>query len=106
MVTYVDADVIRIQYDRSEEEEFISFEPAEKEYKLPKFEKTNQNTTVDLHPIVRKGDRVEKGQILTEGYATQGGELALGKNLKVAYIPWQTQSGMVPRPSNRPARVQ
>ena len=89
LVTYVDADVIRIQYDRSEEEEFISFEPAEKEYKLPKFEKTNQNTTVDLHPIVRKGDRVEKGQILTEGYATQGGELALGKNLKVAYIPWK-----------------
>ena len=89
LVTYVDADVIRIQYDRTEEEEFISFEPAEKEYKLPKFEKTNQNTTVDLHPIVRKGDRVEKGQILTEGYATQGGELALGKNLKVAYIPWK-----------------
>ena len=88
-VTYVDADVIRIHYDRSEEEEFISFEPAEKEYKMPKFEKTNQNTTIDLHPLVRKGDRVEKGQILTEGYATQGGELALGKNLKVAYIPWK-----------------
>ena len=88
-VTYVDADRIRIRYDRSEEEEFISFEPAEKEYKLPKFEKTNQNTTIDLHPLVRKGDRVEKGQILTEGYATQGGELALGKNLKVAYIPWK-----------------
>ena len=89
LVTYVDADVIRIQYDRSEEEEFVSFEPAEKEYKLPKFEKTNQNTTIDLHPLVRKGDRVEKGQILTEGYATQAGELALGKNLKVAYIPWK-----------------
>ncbi|MBP5659099.1 MAG: DNA-directed RNA polymerase subunit beta, partial [Paludibacteraceae bacterium] len=89
LVTYVDADVIRIKYDRSEEEEFISFESAEKEYKLPKFEKTNQNTTIDLHPIVRKGDRVEAGQILTEGYATQGGELALGKNLKVAYIPWK-----------------
>jgi len=88
-VTYVDADRIRVRYDRSEEEEFISFEPAEKEYKLPKFEKTNQNTTIDLHPLVRKGDRVEKGQILTEGYATQGGELALGKNLKVAYIPWK-----------------
>ncbi|MBO7408910.1 MAG: DNA-directed RNA polymerase subunit beta, partial [Paludibacteraceae bacterium] len=88
-VTYVDADVIRIKYDRTEEEEFISFESAEKEYKLPKFEKTNQNTTIDLHPVVRKGDRVEKGQILTEGYATQGGELALGKNLKVAYIPWK-----------------
>jgi DNA-directed RNA polymerase subunit beta len=56
---------------------------------MPKFEKTNQNTTIDLHPIVRKGDRVVKGQLLTEGYATQGGELALGKNLKVAYIPWK-----------------
>ncbi len=89
LVTYVDADVIRIKYDRTEEEEFISFESSEKEYRLPKFEKTNQNTTIDLHPIVRKGDRVEAGQILTEGYATQGGELALGKNLKVAYIPWK-----------------
>ena len=88
-VTYVDADIIRVRYNRSEEEEFISFEPAEKEYKMPKFEKTNQNTTIDLHPLVRKGDHVEKGQILTEGYATQGGELALGKNLKVAYIPWK-----------------
>ena len=88
-VTYVDADTIRIKYDRSEEEEFISFNSAEKEYKLPKFEKTNQNTTIDLQPIVRKGDKVEKGQMLTEGYATQGGELALGKNLKVAYIPWK-----------------
>ena len=88
-VTYVDADIIRIKYNRSEEEEFISFDSAEKEYKLPKFEKTNQNTTIDLHPLVRKGDHVEKGQILTEGYATQGGELALGKNLKVAYIPWK-----------------
>ena len=88
-VTYVDADYIRIKYNRSEEEEFISFEPAEKEYKLPKFEKTNQNTTIDLHPLVRKGDHVVKGQMLTEGYATQNGELALGKNLKVAYIPWK-----------------
>ena len=88
-VTYVDADKIVINYDRDEEQEFISFEPSEVTYKLPKFEKTNQNTTIDLHPLVRKGDRVEKGQILTEGYATQGGELALGKNLKVAYIPWK-----------------
>ena len=88
-VTYVDADVIRIRYDRSEEEDFISFEPAEKEYRMPKFQKTNQNTTIDLHPIVRKGDHVEKGQILTEGFATENGELALGKNLKVAYIPWK-----------------
>ena len=89
VVTYVDADVIRIKYERTEEEEAVSFDAPEKEYKLPKFEKTNQNTTIDLHPLVRKGDKVEKGQILTEGYATQGGELALGKNLKVAYIPWK-----------------
>ncbi|MBQ7671467.1 MAG: DNA-directed RNA polymerase subunit beta [Paludibacteraceae bacterium] len=88
-VIYVDADVIRIQYDRSEDEEFISFDSATKDYKLPKFQKTNQNTTIDLHPLVRKGDRVTEGQILTEGYATQNGELALGKNLKVAYIPWK-----------------
>ena len=88
-VTFVDADTIRIRYNRSEEEEFVSFESAEKEYKMPKFQKTNQNTTIDLHPIVRKGDKVEKGQILTEGFATQNGELALGKNLKVAYIPWK-----------------
>ena len=88
-VTYVDADTIRIKYDRTEEEEFVSFESAEKEYKLPKFEKTNQNTTIDLRPIVRKGEKVEAGQILTEGFATEAGELALGKNLKVAYIPWK-----------------
>ena len=88
-VTYVDADKIRVRYDRDEEEEFISFESSEKEYKLPKFEKTNQNTTIDLRPIVRKGDRVEEGQIMTEGFATENGELALGKNLKVAYIPWK-----------------
>ena len=88
-VTYVDADIIRIEYERTEEEEAVSFDSPIKEYKMPKFEKTNQNTTIDLHPIVRKGDKVEKGQILTEGYATAGGELALGKNLKVAYIPWK-----------------
>ncbi len=88
-VTYVDADIIRIRYDRDEDQEFISFDSAEKEYRLPKFQKTNQNTTIDLRPIVRKGDRVEKGEILTEGYATENGELALGKNLKVAYIPWK-----------------
>ena len=88
-VTYVDADVIKVMYDRTDMEDFISFEPAEKEYKLPKFQKTNQNTTIDLRPIVRKGDKVTKGQILTEGYATENAELALGKNLKVAYIPWK-----------------
>ncbi|MCQ2324828.1 MAG: DNA-directed RNA polymerase subunit beta [Paludibacteraceae bacterium] len=88
-VTYVDADVIKVMYDRTDMEDFISFDPAEKEYKLPKFQKTNQNTTIDLRPIVRKGDKVTKGQILTEGYATENAELALGKNLKVAYIPWK-----------------
>jgi DNA-directed RNA polymerase subunit beta len=89
VVTYVDADRIRIQLDRSEDEDFISFDSAEVEYNLPKFQKTNQNTTIDLRPIVRKGDYVEEGQILTEGFATENGELALGKNLKVAYIPWK-----------------
>ena len=89
VVTYVDADKIRIKYNRTKEEDFISFESAEKEYKLPKFQRTNQNTTIDLRPIVRKGDKVVKGQILSEGYATENGELALGKNLKVAYIPWK-----------------
>jgi DNA-directed RNA polymerase subunit beta len=88
-VTYVDADKICVKYDRSKEEEFISFESAEKEYKLPKFQRTNQNTTIDLRPLVRKGEKVIKGQILSEGYATENGELALGKNLKVAYIPWK-----------------
>ncbi|MCQ2347817.1 MAG: DNA-directed RNA polymerase subunit beta [Paludibacteraceae bacterium] len=88
-VTYVDADAIHILYDRDEEQEFVSFDSAEKIYKMPKFQRTNQDTTMDLRPIVRKGDRVEAGQILTEGYATENGELALGKNLKVAYIPWK-----------------
>ncbi len=89
VVTYVDADKIIVKYDRSKDEEFISFESAVKEYQLPKFKKTNQNTTIDLRPIVRKGDKVTEGQILTEGFATENGELALGKNLKVAYIPWK-----------------
>ncbi|MGL4781415.1 MAG: DNA-directed RNA polymerase subunit beta, partial [Bacteroidales bacterium] len=88
-IEYVDANVIRIKYDRSEEEEFVSFETSVKEYRIPKFRKTNQNTTIDLRPICRPGQRVEKGQILTEGYSTQNGELALGKNLKVAYMPWK-----------------
>ena len=88
-IVYVDADTIRIKYDRTEEEEFVSFISSIKEYRIPKFQRTNQNTTVDLHPIVNKGDRVVAGQILTEGYSTQNGELALGRNLKVAYIPWK-----------------
>ena len=88
-VEYVDATTIRIRYDRTEEEEFVSFEPALKEYRIPKFRRTNQNMVFDLHPICVKGQRVKKGDILTEGYATQNGELALGRNLLVAYMPWK-----------------
>ena len=89
VVEYVDATTIRILYDRTEEEEFVSFEPALKEYRIPKFRRTNQNMTIDLRPICNKGDKVVKGQILTEGYSTEDGELALGKNLLVAYMPWK-----------------
>ena len=89
IVEFVDATRINIRYDRTEEEEFVSFDTAVKEYRLPKFQKTNQNTTIDLRPIVGKGDKVYAGQILTEGYATQNGELAIGKNLKVAFMPWK-----------------
>ncbi|MDR1719167.1 MAG: DNA-directed RNA polymerase subunit beta [Dysgonamonadaceae bacterium] len=88
-VVFVDATRIDIEYDRSPEEEFVSFESAVKSYIIPKFRKTNQNTTVDLRPICKKGDKVEAGQILTEGYSTENGELALGKNLKVAFMPWK-----------------
>ena len=89
VVEYVDATTIRILYDRTEEEEFVSFEPALKEYRIPKFRRTNQNMTIDLRPIINKGDHVKEGQILTEGYSTAEGELALGKNLLVAYMPWK-----------------
>ena len=89
IVEYVDAATIRILYDRTEDEEFVSFEPALKEYRIPNFRRTNQNMTIDLRPICNKGDRVVKGQILTEGYSTEDGELALGKNLLVAYMPWK-----------------
>ncbi len=89
VVDYVDATTIRITYDRTEEEEFVSFEPATKEYKIPKFRRTNQNMTIDLRPICEKGQRVKAGDILTEGYATENGELALGRNLLVAYMPWK-----------------
>jgi len=88
-VEYVDATVIRINYDRTEDEEFVEFEPSVKEYKIPKFRRTNQGTTIDLRPICNKGQRVEKGDILTEGYSTEKGELALGRNLKVAFMPWK-----------------
>ncbi len=89
VIEYVDATTIRILYDRTEDEEFVSFEPALKEYRVSKFRRTNQNMTIDLRPICNKGDRVHKGQILTEGYATENGELALGRNLLVAYMPWK-----------------
>jgi len=89
VVEYVDANCIKIRYDRTEEEEFVSFDSAVKEYKLPKYQKTNQNTTIDLRPIVRRGDRVHEGTIITEGYGSENGELALGKNLKVAFMPWK-----------------
>ena len=89
VVEYVDATTIRILYDRTEDEEFVSFEPALKEYRIPKFRRTNQSMTIDLRPICNKGDRVVEGQILTEGYATEDGELALGRNLLVAYMPWK-----------------
>ncbi len=89
VVEFVDASRIVIKYDRTEEEEFVSFEPASKEYIIPKFRRTNQNMTIDLRPICDKGQRVKAGDILTEGYSTQGGELALGKNLLVAYMPWK-----------------
>ncbi|MDR0769415.1 MAG: DNA-directed RNA polymerase subunit beta [Dysgonamonadaceae bacterium] len=88
-VIYVDATRIDIEYDRTKEEEFVSFDSPIKSYNIPKFRKTNQSTTVDLRPIIKIGDHVVKNQILTEGYSTQNGELAIGKNLKVAFMPWK-----------------
>ena len=89
VIEYVDADVIRIAYERTEDEEFVSFESNVKQYRIPKFRRTNQNMTIDLRPICNKGQKVQKGDILTEGYATENGELALGRNLLVAYMPWK-----------------
>ncbi len=89
VVEFVDASVIRIRYDQTDDERFVSFEEPVKEYHLPKFRKTNQSTTIDLRPICNRGQRVDKGDILTEGYSTEDGELALGRNLKVAYMPWK-----------------
>mgnify|MGYP000744853685 CR=1 FL=1 len=89
VIEFVDARMIRIRYDRTEDEEFVSFVSPVKEYHLPKFRRTNQGTTIDLRPICYVGQRVEKGDILTEGYSTENGELALGRNLKVAFMPWK-----------------
>ena len=89
LVEYVDANKISIKYDMTDDERLVSFDGDSKTYNLIKFRKTNQGTCINLKPIVRKGDRVEKGQVLSEGYATQTGELALGRNLKVAFMPWK-----------------
>ncbi len=89
VVEYVDAKEIVIRYNRSEDEKLISFEDDVRSYKLTKFRKTNQSTCMNLRPIVRKGDKVKRGQVLCEGYATKDGELALGRNLKVAFMPWK-----------------
>ncbi len=88
-VVFSDATQIQVKYERTEEEKLVNFDPEVTTYHLPRYRKTNQNTSVTLKPIVRKGDRVTKGQILTEGYSTQNGELALGRNLKVAFMPWK-----------------
>ena len=89
VVEYVDANEIIIRYNRKEHEKLVSFEDDVKSYNLTKFQKTNQSTCINLKPIVLKGQKVKKGQVLSEGYATQDGELALGRNLKVAFMPWK-----------------
>ena len=89
VVEYVDANKITIKYDRTEEEKMVSFDSDLVSYDLIKFRKTNQGTSINLKPIVKRGDRVEGGQVLCEGYATQQGELALGRNMKVAFMPWK-----------------
>ncbi|WP_273005202.1 DNA-directed RNA polymerase subunit beta [Leeuwenhoekiella blandensis] len=88
-VEYVDANEITIKYDRTDEERMVSFDGDSKTYQLIKFRKTNQSTSINLKPIVRRGDRVKKGQVLCQGYATEAGELALGRNMKVAFMPWK-----------------
>jgi DNA-directed RNA polymerase subunit beta len=89
VVEYVDANEIIIKYDRTDEERMVSFDDDNKTYNLVKFRKTNQSTSINLKPIVSKGDRVKKGQVLCQGYATEKGELALGRNMKVAFMPWK-----------------
>src|SRR5210317_1606557 len=88
-VVYVDSDKIEIRYERTEDDRIVSFDSDIKTYELIKFRKTNQGTSINLHPIVKKGDKVSKGQVLCEGYATEKGELALGRNMKVAFMPWK-----------------
>ncbi|MGB5941423.1 MAG: DNA-directed RNA polymerase subunit beta [Leeuwenhoekiella sp.] len=89
VVEYVDAREITIKYDRTDRERTVSFESDSKTYQLVKFRKTNQSTSINLKPIVAKGDRVKRGQVLCQGYATEAGELALGRNMKVAFMPWK-----------------
>ena len=89
VVEYVDANEIIIKYKRTEDEAKVSFDSDTKSYPLVKYRKTNQGTSINLKPIVKKGDKVKKGQVLSEGYATQKGELALGRNMKVAFMPWK-----------------
>ncbi|HEY6083336.1 MAG TPA: DNA-directed RNA polymerase subunit beta, partial [Chitinophagaceae bacterium] len=89
VVEYVDANEIHVRYDRNEQQKLVSFEEDLKIYKLTKFTKTNQSTSINLKPCVKKGQKVQDGDFLTEGYATKGGELALGRNLKVAFMPWK-----------------
>ena len=89
VVEYVDADKITIKYDRTEVQQLVSFDTDSKSYDLIKFRKTNQGTSINLKPIIKEGDRVTKGQVLCQGYATEAGELALGRNMKVAFMPWK-----------------
>ena len=89
VVEYVDANEVTIKYDRTDDERMVSFDDDNKTYQLIKFRKTNQSTSINLKPIVRKGDRVQKGQVLCQGYATEDGELALGRNMQVAFMPWK-----------------
>ena len=89
IVEYVDAEKITIKYDMTEDQKLVTFDGDTHTYEMIKFRKTNQGTCINLKPIVQKGDRVTKGQVLSEGYATQNGELALGRNMKVAFMPWK-----------------
>ena len=88
-VTYVDSRTIRVSYERDKNQQLVSFDNDEKEYNLTKFQKTNQRTCINIQPIVKVGDKVKKGQVLCHGYATENGELAIGRNLKVAFMPWK-----------------